>query len=72
MTTLADVSPVNVTEVFLATLREIVRERGKPRWESVLAADADDATPAAQAGFGGYSTWSGNEWTSRSVRWRVR
>jgi serine/threonine protein kinase len=49
---LADVSPVNVTEVFLAALREIVRERGKPRWESVLAADAADATPAAQAGFG--------------------
>ena len=52
LTALADVSPVNVTEVFLATLREIVRERGKPRWESVLAADAADATPAAQAGFG--------------------
>ncbi len=49
---LADVSPLNVTEVFLAALREIVRERGKPRWESVLAADAADATPAAQAGFG--------------------
>jgi len=52
VTALADVSPVNVTDVFLAVLREIVRERGKPRWESVLAADAADATPAAQAGFG--------------------
>ena len=52
LTALANVSPVNVTEVFLAALREIVRERGKPRWESVLAADAADATPAAQAGFG--------------------
>jgi serine/threonine protein kinase len=52
LTALADVSPVNVTEVFLTTLREIVRERGKPRWESVLAADAADATPAARAGFG--------------------
>ena len=52
LTALADVSPVNVTEVFLATLREIVKERGRPRWESVLAADAADATPAAQAGFG--------------------
>ncbi len=52
LTVLADVSPVNVTELFLTMLREIVRERGKPRWESVLAADAADATPAAQAGFG--------------------
>ena len=68
---LADVSPVNVTEVFLAALREIVKERGKPRWESVLAADAADATPAAQAGFGGYSTQSGNGSTSTSAQCRV-
>ena len=52
LTALPGVSTVNVTGVFLATLREIVRERGKPRWESVLAADATDATPAARAGFG--------------------
>ncbi|MGH3275637.1 MAG: hypothetical protein ACRDNZ_15100, partial [Streptosporangiaceae bacterium] len=51
LTALADVSGVHVTELFLATLREIVRDRGKPRWESVLAADAADAATPAQAGF---------------------
>ncbi|MGI8447168.1 MAG: hypothetical protein ACR2MP_08330, partial [Streptosporangiaceae bacterium] len=52
LTALAGVSPANMTELFLTTLREIVRERGKPPWGSVLAADAANATPAAQAGFG--------------------
>jgi serine/threonine protein kinase len=49
---LGPVSALNVTETFLATLRQIAKARGKPRWDTVLAADAIDATPAAQAGFG--------------------
>ena len=49
---LAEVSAINVTGAFLAALRKLVRDRGKPRWETVLAADAADAPPAAQAGFG--------------------
>ncbi|MGH3275962.1 MAG: hypothetical protein ACRDNZ_16760, partial [Streptosporangiaceae bacterium] len=43
---------VNVTAAFLAALRQIVKDRGKPRWESVLVADTANVTPAAQAGFG--------------------
>ena len=45
------VTPVNVTALFVQTLQEIVREAGKPRWESVLAADSEDAPPQAKVGF---------------------
>ncbi len=43
---------VDVTEMFVRTLREVVAERGKPRWETVVAADTADASPAARTGFG--------------------
>jgi serine/threonine protein kinase len=49
---LSGVTPLHVTEVFVAALREIVGARGKPRWETVLAADTADASPAARTGFG--------------------
>jgi hypothetical protein len=52
LASLAEVTAVNVTEVFLAALRQLVQDRGKPRWETVLAADTADAPPAAQAGLG--------------------
>jgi serine/threonine protein kinase len=45
------VTPVNVTAVFVRFLREIVEKQGRPRWETVLAADSDDASPAARRGF---------------------
>lgn len=45
------VTPVNVTAVFVRFLREIVEQQGRPRWETVLAADSDDASPAARRGF---------------------
>jgi serine/threonine protein kinase len=45
------VVPVNVTALFIQTLQEIVRERERPRWESVLAADSEDASPQAKVGF---------------------
>ena len=44
--TLSGVTPVNVTALFIRTLQEIVKEEGKPRWESVLAADSEDASTA--------------------------
>jgi hypothetical protein len=46
------VTAVNVTAEFVATLRAVVAERGRPRWETVVAADAPDASPAARVGFG--------------------
>jgi hypothetical protein len=46
------VTPVSVARLFVSALRDLVTERGKPRWESVLAADSADAAPTAQAGFG--------------------
>ena len=49
--TLSGVNPVNVTALFIRTLQEIVHEEGKPRWESVLAADSEDASPQAKVGF---------------------
>jgi serine/threonine protein kinase len=49
---LPSVNPVHVSDVFLGALRKIVAERGRPRWESVLAADGPDAPATAQAGFG--------------------
>lgn len=46
------VTAVPVTRLFVAGLREIVAERGKPRWQSVIDADSNNAAPNAQAGFG--------------------
>jgi len=46
------VTAVNVTSEFVATLRAVVAERGRPRWETVIAADVPDASPAARVGFG--------------------
>ncbi|MBA9005010.1 BREX system serine/threonine kinase PglW [Thermomonospora cellulosilytica] len=48
---LPGVTGLNVTEAFVTTLRGIVEERGRPRWETVLAADRPDASPAARTGF---------------------
>ena len=45
------VAPVNVTVEFVRILRAIVEERGRPRWEAVLAADSEAASPAARTGF---------------------
>lgn len=45
------VTPVNVTTAFVTFLREIVTAAGRPRWETVLAADSPDASPAARTGF---------------------
>jgi hypothetical protein len=45
------VSPVNVTTLFVRYLQEVREEQGKPRWETVLAADSPDASPAAKRGF---------------------
>ena len=45
------VAAVNVTASFVAMLRQIVEDAGRPRWETVLAADSADASPAARAGF---------------------
>ena len=45
------VTPVNVTAAFVRTLRAVVAEQGRPKWETVLAADSPDASPAAQTGF---------------------
>src|SRR5262249_51957984 len=54
------VAPVDVTALFVRTLREIVEEAGRPRWESVLAADSEDAPPQAKVGFTRLidTTWS--------------
>jgi len=46
------VTPIDVTAEFVATLRVVVAEQGKPRWDTVLAADSPDASPAARTGFG--------------------
>jgi serine/threonine protein kinase len=51
LATIDGVVPVNVTAEFVRVLREIVEEQGRPRWESVLAADSDGASPAARVGF---------------------
>jgi serine/threonine protein kinase len=45
------VTPFDVTVEFVQALKDIVAEQGRPRWESVLAADSDAATPAAKVGF---------------------
>jgi serine/threonine protein kinase len=44
------VTGVNVTATFTRLLREVVAEQGRPRWETVLAADSPDASPAARNG----------------------
>jgi len=46
------VTAIDVTAEFVATLRAVAAEQGKPRWETVLAADSADASPAARTGFG--------------------
>jgi serine/threonine protein kinase len=51
LTRLDGVTPVDVTSTFIALLKETVNEAGRPRWETVLAADDDTAPPAARAGF---------------------
>jgi serine/threonine protein kinase len=45
------VTAVNITASFVTILKQIVEEAGRPRWETVLAADSADASPAARAGF---------------------
>ena len=42
------VTGVNVTTEFVRTLRAVVAERGRPKWETVLAADSPDASPYRQ------------------------
>jgi hypothetical protein len=51
LTALEEVTAVPVARLFVSALREIVAARGKPRWETVLAADSSDAAPTAQTGF---------------------
>ena len=49
-----------MTALFVRTLQEIVEAAGRPRWESVLAADSEDASPQAKVGFARLldTTWS--------------
>jgi len=44
------VTAINVTTEFVAALRAVVAERGRPKWETVLAADSPDASPTAVNG----------------------
>ena len=46
------VTSAPIARLFVSALRDLVTHRGKPRWESVLAADSPDAAPTAQVGFG--------------------
>jgi serine/threonine protein kinase len=57
---LDEVTSVDVTAEFVRTLRAIVVEQGRPRWETVLAADSLDASPAARTGFAQllHKTWT--------------
>ena len=66
---LSGVAPINVTALFIRTLQEIVKEAGKPRWKSVLAADSEDAPPQAKVGFARLldSTWSRMEAQVRAM-----
>jgi serine/threonine protein kinase len=43
-------TPVDVSAEFIHLLGAVVSERGKPRWETVLAADTPEAKPAAKVG----------------------
>ena len=45
------VTAVNVTSTFITLLKGIVEEHGRPRWDTVLAADDESAPPAAKTGF---------------------
>jgi hypothetical protein len=45
------VTPVNVTREFVRILRSVVSQQGRPRWETVLAADSPTASAAARTGF---------------------
>jgi serine/threonine protein kinase len=45
------VTSIDVTAEFVRTLRAIVAEQGRPKWETVLAADSPNASPAARTGF---------------------
>lgn len=45
------VTAVPVARLFVTVLRDIVTERGKPRWDTVIAADSPEAAPNAQAGW---------------------
>ncbi|MGH3191655.1 MAG: BREX system serine/threonine kinase PglW [Streptosporangiaceae bacterium] len=51
LTAVDGVTAVNVSAEFVRLLREIVTEQGRPRWETVLAADSPGAPPTAKAGF---------------------
>lgn len=64
------VTPVNVTTSFVAFLHEVVTADKRPlRWETVLAADSPDASPAARTGFTQLlrKTWDRFEEHVRSV-----
>jgi serine/threonine protein kinase len=51
LTRMDGVQAVNVTSTFITLLKGIVEEAGRPRWDTVLAADDESATPAAKTGF---------------------
>jgi serine/threonine protein kinase len=51
LTRLDGVTAVNVTSTFITLLKGIVEEAGRPRWDTVLAADDESAPPAAKTGF---------------------
>ena len=51
LTLLDGVTAVNVTSTFITLLKGIVEEAGRPRWDTVLAADDESAPPAAKTGF---------------------
>lgn len=63
------VTAVNVTTEFVAALRAIVTERGRPKWETVLAADSPDASDTARNGLAGLleETWTRLEEHIRAV-----
>jgi serine/threonine protein kinase len=54
------VASVDVTAEFIRILREVAGERGSLRWETVLAADSQDAAPRAKNGLAGLlsATWT--------------
>ena len=63
------VTPVNVNEAFMTILRAVVAEQGRPRWEIVLAADTEHASPVAQRGLSRLltETWTRLERRIRST-----
>ena len=54
------VTGVNVTTEFVRILRALVAERGRPKWETVLAADSPDASTSAMNGL---AELLGETWT---------